>query len=387
MSTLAKRILTTHAGSLPRPVALTRLHTARSRGEAIDEKLLESEGSEAVPWVVAQQRACGLDVISNGEQQRESFVLYLRRRLGGIGGVGGRLPFADVEAYPKFKEERTRFMAGREAVSNVANLPRCIGALSYQGRAELDAEIADFKAAMGSSGAAAPFFTAASPGILATIVKDDHYKDVDAYLEAIAQCLRIEYEAIIAAGFTLQIDAPDLAMERHSAFGDKPLGDFQKFIEKIIGAINRALVNIPKEKVRLHACWGNYEGPHDHDVPLRDILPILKTAKAGALFLPFANPQHAHEYKVLRDIPLNKDQVLIAGVIDTTTNYLEHPETVADRLERIAEAMGGPERVMAGTDCGFDTSAGMGRVAEDIVWAKLRALSAGAGIASKRLYA
>lgn len=384
---MTQRILTTHAGSLPRPPALTRLYTARSRGENVDETLLAQEGAKAVPWVVAQQRACNLDIISNGEQQRESFVLYLRRRLGGIGGVGERLPFTDVEAYPKFKEERTRFMAGKEAVSNVANLPRCIGALSYQGKAELDGEIADFKAAMTHAGGAAPFFTAASPGILATIVKDDHYHDVDAYLDAIAQCLRVEYEAIIAAGFTLQIDAPDLAMERHSAFGDKPLGDFQKFIEKIIGAINRALVNIPKEKVRLHACWGNYEGPHDHDVPLRDILPILKTAKAGALFLPFANPQHAHEYKVLRDIPLNKDQVLIAGVIDTTTNYMEHPETVADRLERIAEAMGGPERVMAGTDCGFDTSAGMGRVAEDVVWGKLRALSAGAAIASKRLYA
>ena len=382
------RILTTHAGSLPRPPALTRLYTARARGETVDERLLASEGAKAVPWVVAQQRACGIDIVSNGEQQRESFVLYLRRRLAGIGGVGDRLPFTDVEAYPKFKEDRTRMMANREAVSNVANLPRCIGALSYQGKVELDAEIADFTSAMSTEGkeATTPFFTAASPGILATIVKDDHYKDVDAYLEAIAQCLRVEYEAIIAAGFTLQIDAPDLAMERHSAFGHKPLADFQIFIEKIIAAINRALVDIPKEKVRLHACWGNYEGPHDHDVPLRDILPILQKAKAGALFLPFANPQHAHEYKVLRDIPLAKDQILIAGVIDTTTNYMEHPETVADRLERIAEAMGDPARVMAGTDCGFDTSAGMGRVAEDVVWGKLKALSAGAAIASKRLF-
>lgn len=385
---MANRILTTHAGSLPRPPALTRLYTARARGQAIDEPTLAAEGARAVPWVVEQQRAAGIDIISNGEQQRESFVLYLRRRLGGIGGEGDRLPFADVEAYPKFKEDRTRMMASREAVSNVANLPRCIGPLSYQGKAELDAEIADFKAAMAKQGAGADaFFTAASPGILATIVKDDHYKDVDAYLEAIAQCLRVEYEAIVSAGFTLQIDAPDLAMERHSAFGDKPLGDFQRFIEKIIAAINRALVNVPREKVRLHACWGNYEGPHDHDVPLRDILPILQQAKAGALFLPFANPQHAHEYKVLRDIPLAKDQTIIAGVIDTTTNYMEHPETVADRLERIAEAVGDPARVVAGTDCGFDTSAGMGRVAEDVVWGKLKALSAGAAIASRRLFA
>jgi 5-methyltetrahydropteroyltriglutamate--homocysteine methyltransferase len=384
-----RRILTTHAGSLPRPPELTRLFTRRSRGETVDEEVLAAAGREAVSWVVSKQRDVGIDVISNGEQQRESFVLYLRRRLSGIGGKGDRAPFADIESYPKFKEERARMLAAREAVSNVAHLPKCIGPVSYIGRAELDAECATFKAAYAAQGqgAAAPFFTAASPGILASIVKNEHYPSFDAYIDAVADALRVEYETIVGNGFQLQIDAPDLALERHVAFGRRPLADFQQFVETVVAAINKALVNIPREKVRLHVCWGNYEGPHDHDVPFADILPILLKAKVGGLYVPFANPRHAHEYKVLRRLPLAHDQVLVAGVIDTVTNYIEHPEVVADRLERIAEAVGDPARVLAGTDCGFDTSAGMGRVAEDIVWAKLASMVEGARLASRRLFA
>ena len=383
------RILTTHAGSLPRPPELTSLFTRRSRGDAVDEELLAAAGRDAVAWVVTKQRAVGIDVISNGEQQRESFVLYLRRRLSGIGGRGDRAPFADIESYPKFKEERARMVAAREAVSNVAYLPKCIGPVSYIGKAELDAECATFKAAYAAhgQGAADPFFTAASPGILASIVKNEHYASFEAYLDAVAAALRVEYETVVGNGFNLQIDAPDLALERHVAFGNRPVEDFQHFVEMVVAAINTALVNIPRDKVRLHVCWGNYEGPHDHDVPLADILPILRKAKVGGLYLPFANPRHAHEYKVLRDLPLADDQMLVAGVIDTVTNYIEHPETVADRLERIAEAVGDPARVLAGTDCGFDTSAGMGRVAEDIVWAKLASMVEGARLASQRLFA
>ena len=383
------RILTTHAGSLPRPPELTRLFTRRSRDETVDEDVLAAAGREAVAWVVAKQRQAGLDIISNGEQQRESFVLYLRRRLSGLGGQGDRAPFADIESYPKFKEERARFVAAREAVSNVAHLPKCIGPVSYIGKAELDDECAAFKAAYAAhgQGAVAPFFTAASPGILATIVKNEHYATFEAYIDAIADALRVEYETIVANGFNLQIDAPDLGLERHVAYGTRPLVDFQQFVEIVVAAINRALTNVPREKVRLHVCWGNYEGPHDHDVPLADTLPIIRKAKVGGLFLPFANPRHAHEYKLLRDVPLADDQVLIAGVIDIVTNYIEHPEVVADRLERIAEVVGDPARVVAGTDCGFDTSAGMGRVAEDIVWAKLASMVEGARLASGRLFA
>ncbi|HEY7083598.1 MAG TPA: cobalamin-independent methionine synthase II family protein [Hyphomicrobiaceae bacterium] len=382
------RILTTHAGSLPRPAALTGLFTRRAQGEVIDEEALVAAGREAVAAVLAKQRAIGIDVVSNGEQQRESFVLYLRRRLSGIGGHGDRAPFADIESYPKFKEERARFLAARQAVSNVAQLPKCIGPITYLGKAELDAECATFKAAYAANsvGAAAPFVTAASPGILASIVKNEYYPSLEAYIDAIATALQVEYETIVANGFNLQIDAPDLALERHVAFATQPIADFQQFVEVVIAALNRALVNVPRAKVRLHVCWGNYEGPHDHDVPLVDILPILQKAAVGGHYLPFANPRHAHEYKVLRRMPLAADQVLVAGVIDTVTNYIEHPEVVADRLERIVEVVGDPARVMAGTDCGFDTSAGMGRVAEDVVWSKLGAMVEGARIASRRLF-
>ena len=383
------RILTTHAGSLPRPPELTSLFARRARGESIDEEALAAAGRTAVAWVVGKQREIGIDVISNGEQQRESFVLYLRRRLSGIGGEGDRAPFADIESYPRFKEERTRAIAARQAVSNVAFLPKCTGPIAYIGKAELDAECAALQEANGASGlgTAAAFLTSASPGILASIVRNEHYPSLDAYLEAIATALRIEYETIVANGFYLQIDAPDLALERHVTFGKRPLSQFQQFVDCVVAAINAALVNIPREKVRLHVCWGNYEGPHDHDVPLADILPILSRAKVGSLYLPFANPRHAHEYKLFAHQPLAKDQTLVAGVIDTITNYIEHPEVVADRLERIAKAFGDPARVLAGTDCGFDTSAGMGRVAEDVVWAKLYSLVEGARLASQRLFA
>ena len=383
------RILTTHAGSLPRPPELTSLFARRARGESIDEEALAAAGRAAVAWVVGKQREIGIDVISNGEQQRESFVLYLRRRLSGIGGEGDRAPFADIESYPRFKEERRRAIAARQAVSNVAFLPKCTGPIAYIGKAELDAECAALQEANGASGlgTAAAFLTSASPGILASIVRNEHYPSFDAYLEAIAVALRIEYETIVANGFYLQIDAPDLALERHVTFGKRPLSQFQQFVDCVVAAINAALVNIPREKVRLHVCWGNYEGPHDHDVPLADILPILSRAKVGSLYLPFANPRHAHEYKLFAHQPLAKDQTLVAGVIDTVTNYIEHPEVVADRLERIAKAFGDPARVLAGTDCGFDTSAGMGRVAEDVVWAKLSSLVEGARLASQRLFA
>ena len=383
-----QRILTTHAGSLPRPRLLTQLFTRRSQGDSVDETSLAAAGREAVAWVVEKQRQAGLDIISNGEQQRESFVLYLRRRLSGIAGRGERAPFADIESYPKFKEERAHLMGGRQAVSNVAFLPKCTGPISYIGQAELESECATFKAAYDGlgQGPSLPFLTAASPGILASIVKNEHYASFDAYLDAIAAALRVEYERIVGAGFQLQIDAPDLALERHASFSQRPVEDFQGFVERVIAAINTALINVPREKVRLHVCWGNYEGPHDHDVPLADILPILLQAKVGALYLPFANPRHAHEYKVLQKQPLADNQMLVAGVIDTVTNYVEHPEAVADRLERIAIAVGDPARVLAGTDCGFDTSAGMGRVAEDVVWAKLASLVDGARRASKRLF-
>ena len=382
------RILTTHIGSLPRPPELTRLYARRARGEAVDMGQIEAAGRAAVPWVIERQLEAGLDVINNGEQQRESFVLYLRHRLSGLGGAGVRQTFADIDAYPKYKEARLRQLAATEAVSNIANIPKCIGPIAYRGQRELETECADFKTGLGGIAGryVEPFFTAPSPGILASIVQNEHYDTFDNYIRAIGDAIRIEYQTIVANGFVLQLDCPDLALERHGLFQHRPLKDFLGFVETVIETINRSIAGLPRDRIRLHVCWGNYEGPHDRDVPLADILAIIQRAEVGGFVLPFANPRHAHEYRLFEKHPLAADQVLVAGVIDTLTNFVEHPEVVADRLVRVAEVIGDPRRVLAGADCGFDTSAGMGRVAEDVVWAKLRAMSEGAAIASKRLF-
>jgi 5-methyltetrahydropteroyltriglutamate--homocysteine methyltransferase len=383
------RILTTHAGSLPRPPALTTLFAGRVRGEAVEAAAIDREARAAVRAVVRKQIETGLDVIDDGEQSRESFVLYLRHRLTGLGGSGSRPMHADLDRYPAYKAEFQQRMAGKDAVSHRALLPKAIGPIAYADPAAIESECSDFRAALEQSGGGytEPFLTAPSPGIIASIVENEHYDSFEAYLDALTAALQIEYEAIVRHGFLLQLDCPDLALERHTSYRDRPLGEFLGFAELVVAAINRALQNIPRDRVRLHVCWGNYEGPHDCDVPLADILPILLEANVGALVLPFANPRHAHEYRLLSSMPLAEDQLIVAGVIDTQTNFVEHPEVVADRIERVAAAVGDPSRVLAGTDCGFDTSAGMGRVAEEVAWAKLQALTEGARIASQRLFA
>jgi 5-methyltetrahydropteroyltriglutamate--homocysteine methyltransferase len=383
------RILTTHAGSLPRPAALTRLYARRVAGDAVDAAEIEAQGRAAVGAAVGKQIETGLDVIDDGEQSRESFVLYMRHRLTGLGGLGSRPMHADLDAYPQYKATFQSRATAADKVSNRTHLPKAIGAVGYADPASIEAECAHFRAALaGQDGRfVEAFLTAPSPGIIAAIVRNEHYDTFERYLDALSAALRIEYEAIVRNGFLLQLDCPDLALERHTSYRDRPLADFIDFVEMVVAAINNALSNVPREQIRLHVCWGNYEGPHDRDVALRDILPAILKAKAGAIFLPFANPRHAHEFRLLNEIPLGADQLLIAGVIDTLTNVVEHPEVVADRIERIAATIGDPRRVLAGTDCGFDTSAGMGRVAEDVVWAKLRALKEGAQLASRRLFA
>jgi 5-methyltetrahydropteroyltriglutamate--homocysteine methyltransferase len=381
------RILTTHAGSLPRPAELTRLFAQRAGGETVDESAIETQGRAAIRDIVAKQIENGLDVIDDGEQSRESFVLYMRRRLTGMGGSGSRPMHADLDAYPLYKSTFQQRTTSAERVSNRANLPKAIGPVGYVDPSLIETECAEFHAALsGQQGFVEAFLTAPSPGIIASIVQNEHYDSFERYLDALGAALRTEYEAIVRNGFLLQLDCPDLALERHTSYRGRPLSDFVAFVEMVVAAINRAVQNIPKEKIRLHVCWGNYEGPHDRDVALRDILPAILKAKAGAIYLPFANPRHAHEFRVLKEIPLAADQLLIAGVIDTLTNFVEHPEVVADRIERVAAALGDPSRLIGGTDCGFDTSAGMGRVTEDIVWAKLRALCDGAELASMRLF-
>jgi 5-methyltetrahydropteroyltriglutamate--homocysteine methyltransferase len=381
------RILTTHTGSLPRPVALVELYARRVEGENIDEAALDTAGKAATRHVVRQQLASGIDVGNNGEQQREAFFLYVRRRMSGFGGSWMRRPTADITKYPGYRAWAVEQDGVRRSVSNRGALPQAIGAVAYLDPALIKAECDEFLAALSeaSGGFAEPFMTAPSPGIIATALQNAHYDTEDAYLHALGQALRVEYEAIVGAGFLLQIDAPDLALERHISYQDRPLGDFIDFAERVVATINQALVNIPRDRVRIHACWGNYEGPHDCDVDLHDILPTISQAKVGGWVLPFANPRHAHEYRCLKDLPLGEGQVVVAGVIDPLTNFVEHPEVVADRLERVVQAVGDPTRVLAGTDCGFDTSAGRGRVAEDVVWAKLRAMADGAKIASARL--
>jgi 5-methyltetrahydropteroyltriglutamate--homocysteine methyltransferase len=381
------RILTTHTGSLPRPARLTELYAQRARGEAVDAAELASEGRAALRRVVPKQIAAGIDIGNNGEQQREAFFLYLRHRVSGLGGGWSRPVFADVARYPGFRAWKSAHDALATSVSNTDRVPEAIGPVSYLDRALIEAECGDFRDVLAeTAGFQESFMTAPSPGIVAAAIRNAHYETEQAYLDALGAALQVEYETIVAHGFLLQIDAPDLALERHITYQDRPLADFVDFAERVVATINRALANIPPDRVRLHACWGNYEGPHDCDVALADILPAIRKARVGAFVLPFANPRHAHEYRCLETLPLQSGQLIVAGVIDPLTNFIEHPEVIADRIERVAAAVGDPTRVIAGTDCGFDTSAGRGRVAEDVVWAKLAALSDGARIASRRLF-
>jgi 5-methyltetrahydropteroyltriglutamate--homocysteine methyltransferase len=374
------RILTTHAGSLPRPKTLVDLQLRASRGEAVDAGVLAAAQIDATQRAVAAQIDCGIDIGNDGEQPRESFVTYVRHRMSGFSGTSSRPPVQEMRYYPSYRA----LVQERSQVSLLASPPRATGEVKYVDRSGLDREIAIYEETKPRF--AETFWTVPSPGIVATAMQNDHYPSLAEYVNAVADALRVEYEAVAAQGFVLQIDGPDLAMERHRQFADRPIGEFLDFLALTIAAINRALANVPREQVRLHVCWGNYEGPHTFDVPLEELLPHLYEAKVGALVLSMANPRHAHEHRVLAARPLPTDWLLVTGVIDTTTNYVEHPEVVAERIERAAAAVGDPHRVIAGTDCGFDTSTGFGRVAEEIVWEKLRALRAGADLATKRLF-
>jgi 5-methyltetrahydropteroyltriglutamate--homocysteine methyltransferase len=378
------RILTTHTGSLPRPKPLVAMQLRRSRGETVDQGELAEEVARATRRAVARQIECGIDIGNDGEQPRESFFTYVRYRMSGFGGEGRRPPAKDVATYPSVRE----LFQSHAAKSLHTAPPRAIGEVRYLDPAPLESELDQYRRILDEQprGFVESFWTAPSPGIVACGMQNDHYESLAMYVDAVAEALRTEYEAIAARGLVLQIDGPDLAMERHRQFADRPLSEFLEFLDLTVSAINRALSNVPTERVRLHVCWGNYEGPHNFDVPLDDLLPHLYRARAGALVLSMANPRHAHEYRSLVKYPLPPGWVVVAGVIDTTTNYVEHPEVVADRIELVAKAVGDPRRVLAGTDCGFDTSTGVGMVAEEVVWEKLRALRAGADLATSRLF-
>jgi len=384
----AGRILTTHAGSLPRPEHLTSLFVRRARGEGVCANEIVRAGREALRAIVPMQVAAGIDIGNNGEQQHDSFFLYLKDRLTGLGGSWQRPSRADVDRYPEFKKRWLEQMSGKSRVSPNEGLPMAIGEVRYIDTAAIESECRDFAAVLAEApdAFAESFMNAPSPGILAAAIKNEYYDTDLKYLEALGEALRTEYETIVRSGFVLQIDAPDLALERHISFKDKPLSKFIEFVENVVAVINTALSNITPDRVRLHVCWGNSESPHDSDVPLEDILPVLQRANVGALYLPFAGPRHAHEYRCFERFPLKPDQILVAGVIDPLTNIVEHPEVVSDRIERAAAVTGHPSSVLAATDCGFDTSAGWGRVAPDVVWAKLQSLREGARRASARLF-
>jgi 5-methyltetrahydropteroyltriglutamate--homocysteine methyltransferase len=385
MLTSRDRILTTHVGSLPRNEVLTDLLIRREAGETIPGATMAAEMDRAVRSVVDAQVAAGVDIGNDGEQQRVGFQTYIPERMSGFGGASKRKVGKDFQEVPELIEQFLRRFPKRAKISNA---PQAIAEVRYLGTKDLEDEIARFKrsAPAPKPAFAETFMTAPSPGIVATTMMNAYYDSHEAYLMALAREMRPEYRAIHEAGLILQIDAPDLAMERTMTFQDQSDAEFVKTCELHMTALNKALEGIPRERVRLHCCWGNWEGPHIHDVPLAPILPVLYQAHAGALTIEFANPRHQHEYAALRANPLPKDWLLIPGVIDTTTNFVEHPEVVARRIEEAVAVVGDRERVIASTDCGFGTFAGREWVAASIVWKKLEALREGADIASARLW-
>ncbi len=380
------RFLTTHAGSLPRPKPLVDLLVRMSKREPVDEAAYGVQVEDATRRTLLGQIEAGIDVGNDGEQGRESFFTYVQHRMSGFSGTSERPVMRDILHFPSFLELRLPEFS--KTMVDLLHGPQATGPVAYTDAAPIERECDRLLALLEAAkpGFAEPFMTAPSPGIVAAAMTNDHYGRFDDYVFALADALRVEYDHIVSRGILLQLDCPDLAMERHTLFADKPLGEFIAFAELVVEAINRALEKIPPERVRMHVCWGNYEAPHHLDVPLEDILRTLYGARVGGLMLSMANPRHEHEYRCFEKAPLPAGMILVAGVIDTTTNYVEHPEVVADRIERAARAVGDAGRVIAGTDCGFATAAGLGEVAEEVVWAKLRALREGADIASKRLF-
>jgi 5-methyltetrahydropteroyltriglutamate--homocysteine methyltransferase len=380
-----ERILTTHVGSLPRDRRLADLLIADENGEPVDRAELDRLAAEGVTHCVKKQVESGIDIVNDGEQPRVGFQTYVGQRLEGFDGTTQRVSFADFAAYPDFIELwRRRGMK----MSKVYDAPAATAELRYidLGPARREYDMFDAALKEAGDGVADRFMTAASPGIVCTTLGNHHYDSHQAYVRAVAREMRKEYELIHSRGYVLQLDSPDLAMERHGMWKDDSVKAFQTAIEGHIAAVNEACANIPKDQIRLHVCWGNYDGPHDCDVAMADILPIIYEAKVGAFSMEFANPRHQHEYAALKDHPLPKDAILIPGVIDSTVNYVEHPHVVRNRILEAVAVVGDRERVIASCDCGFGTFAGWEMVAPSVVWAKFTTLAEGARLASDQLW-
>jgi 5-methyltetrahydropteroyltriglutamate--homocysteine methyltransferase len=375
------RILTTHVGSLPRPDTIAQGLFLKERGEPIDSAGFDAAVTQAVADAVARQTAIGLDIVSDGEMSKISYATYVKDRLTGFDGDAPRNPPADLEAYPRFMERQAKG-GGTPSYRR----PMCVGPIAVKDDALLHRDISNFKTALAKAPNAEGFMNAASPGVIALFQPNRYYPSQEKYLEALADAMAHEYRAIVEAGFVLQVDSPDLGLGRHVLFKDKTDADYVKACEAHVAALNHALHGLPRERVRLHVCWGNYEGPHHCDAPIDLVLGLALKAHVGAVLFEGANPRHAHEWTYFRDHGAPDGVLLVPGVIDSTTNFIEHPELVAQRIETYANVVG-KERVIAGCDCGFATFAGFGAVDPDIAWAKLEALSKGAALASQRLWA
>jgi 5-methyltetrahydropteroyltriglutamate--homocysteine methyltransferase len=379
------RILTTHTGSLPRGEPLSSLLIGEEQGHKTDRAAIDAAVERRVEHVLRKQREAGVDLVNDGEQGRVGFQTYLMQRMSGFGGASARPYGKEFVEFPQFTE---RMMQRIPKTSKVFNAPQAIAEIKYLSTNAIDAEIARLTrlSAAVASDAAGVFMNAPSPGIVACTMLNAYYDSQEAYLDAIARELRTEYRRVVEAGFILQIDAPDLAMERVLLYQDLSDEEFARTVEQHVAALNKALEGIARERVRLHVCWGNWEGPHNHDVDMDVLLPALYAANVGALGLEFANPRRQHETAALANDKLPDHMTLVAGVIDSKSNFIEHPQVVAQRIEAVVAAVGDRERVIAGVDCGFGTFVGWEWVTEDVVFAKLRTLREGADLASRRLW-
>jgi 5-methyltetrahydropteroyltriglutamate--homocysteine methyltransferase len=375
-----ERFLTTHTGSLPRPVDLTRTMFAREEGVPVDRAALAARIRSAVADVVTRQVELGLDVVSDGELSKPSYATYVKDRLHGFGGDSHPLQYQDLVEFP----ELARRVFGDPGRSR-RRTPACDGPISVRDPEAAEVDAQNLRTALASLPAAEGFLSAASPGVISLFFRNTHYEGHEAYLFAIAEAMRHEYETVAGAGLILQVDCPDLAMGRHIQFASLSLEEFREMARLHVEALNRALANIPPEQLRMHVCWGNYEGPHHHDVPLADILDIVLEARPSAISFEAANPRHGHEWALFERVKLPSDKILIPGVIESKTNYIEHPHLVAQRIARYARLVG-REHVIAGTDCGFGTWVGQAAVDPGVVWAKMASLAEGARTASREFW-
>jgi 5-methyltetrahydropteroyltriglutamate--homocysteine methyltransferase len=374
------RFLTTHTGSLPRPDDLIEMMFAKEEGVPVDAAALDARVREAIEETVRREVEAGIDIVNDGEMSKPSYATYVKDRLSGFGGSGTTYVFRDLVEFPK-AAERVSGNVGRKK----RKTPACNGPIEVTDRRSAKVDVEHLAAAAKGRKAAGLFSSAASPGVISLFFRNEYYKTHEEYLFAIAEAMRFEYETIADAGLTLQLDCPDLAMGRHVQYSNLSLSEFRKRMRLHIEALNHAVRNIPAERLRMHMCWGNYPGPHHCDVPFADIIDVLSLAKPMAILFEAANPRHAHEWKIFETVKAPEGKVMIPGVIECQSHYIEHPELVAQRIERYANLLG-RENVMAGVDCGFSIHVGSGGIDPDVVYAKLAALAEGARIASKRFW-